>query len=109
MLIGQLTVTMTFLRAGPATPEFAGDLVVTTLVEKACMFLTFEAIKQRPYFLYLALTSPHTPVLPAPAWKGKSEVGPYGDPPYRGSQSRTAPNLAKNGISMYVIQRHVPP
>ena len=33
----------------------------------------------RPFFLYLPLTSPHTPILPSPEWKGKSGLGDYGD------------------------------
>jgi arylsulfatase A-like enzyme len=33
----------------------------------------------RPFFLYVALTSPHTPIVPDPAWQGKSPLGPYGD------------------------------
>jgi arylsulfatase A len=32
-----------------------------------------------PFFLYLPLTSPHTPILPTPEWKGKSDLGDYGD------------------------------
>ena len=33
----------------------------------------------RPFFLYLPLTSPHLPIVPSPAWQGKSDLGPYGD------------------------------
>jgi arylsulfatase A-like enzyme len=33
----------------------------------------------KPFFLYLPLTSPHTPILPTPEWKGKSGLGDYGD------------------------------
>jgi arylsulfatase A-like enzyme len=33
----------------------------------------------RPFFLYVPLTSPHTPILPTPEWKGKSGLGDYGD------------------------------
>lgn len=32
-----------------------------------------------PYFLYLALISPHTPLAVADAWRGKSSLGLYGD------------------------------
>ncbi len=35
--------------------------------------------KDRPFFLYLPLTSPHTPILPSPEWQGKSGLGDYGD------------------------------
>jgi arylsulfatase A-like enzyme len=33
----------------------------------------------RPFFLYLPLTSPHTPIVPSDEWRGKSELGDYGD------------------------------
>jgi arylsulfatase A len=32
-----------------------------------------------PFFLYVPLTSPHTPILPSPEWQGKSPLGPYAD------------------------------
>ena len=32
-----------------------------------------------PFFLYFPLSSPHTPILPAPEWIGKSGIGTYGD------------------------------
>ncbi|MBK8035847.1 MAG: arylsulfatase [Verrucomicrobiaceae bacterium] len=32
-----------------------------------------------PLFLYLPLTSPHTPIVPSAAWKGKSGLGDYAD------------------------------
>jgi len=33
----------------------------------------------QPFFLYVPLTSPHTPILPAPEWQGKSGLGAYAD------------------------------
>ena len=41
--------------------------------------MTSDAKASRPFFLYLPLTSPHTPILPTPEWKGKSGLGDYGD------------------------------
>ncbi len=32
-----------------------------------------------PFFLYLALTSPHTPTLPTPEFAGRTRTNPYGD------------------------------
>jgi arylsulfatase A-like enzyme len=67
------------VRTGPATPDFAAEKVVSTLTNEACAFLRARAGDRQRFFLYLALTSPHTPVAPAPEWKGKCPVGPYGD------------------------------
>lgn len=33
----------------------------------------------KPFFLYLPLTSPHTPIVPSLDWQGKSHLGKYGD------------------------------
>lgn len=38
-----------------------------------------EAKAGRPFFLYVPLTSPHTPILPTDEWRGKSGLGDYGD------------------------------
>jgi arylsulfatase A-like enzyme len=38
-----------------------------------------RAADKKPFFLYLALASPHTPVVPTKEWQGKSSIGPYGD------------------------------
>jgi len=44
---------------------------------------TVEYLKQQnsetPFFVYVPLTSPHTPIVPTAPWKGKSELGEYGD------------------------------
>jgi arylsulfatase A len=78
-LDGELTATRTYLRTGPATPDFAAEKVVSTLTNEACAFLSARAGDRKRFFLYLALTSPHTPVVPSKEWQGKSVVGPYGD------------------------------
>ena len=38
-----------------------------------------EARAGKPFFLYLPLTSPHTPIVPAAEWKGRSPLGNYAD------------------------------
>ncbi|MGB0369962.1 MAG: sulfatase family protein [Opitutales bacterium] len=38
-----------------------------------------KADKDTPFFLYIPLTSPHTPIIPTSEWKGKSGLGDYGD------------------------------
>lgn len=51
-----------------------GQRAVSYVAEHAA-----EARAGRPIFLYLALTSPHTPILPTAEWQGKSGLGAYGD------------------------------
>jgi arylsulfatase A-like enzyme len=38
-----------------------------------------ERDREEPFFLYLPLTSPHTPIVPAKGWQGKSGLGAYAD------------------------------
>jgi len=38
-----------------------------------------DAKKGNPFFLYVPLNSPHTPIVPSKEWQGKSGVGDYGD------------------------------
>ncbi|MEX2303887.1 MAG: sulfatase [Bryobacterales bacterium] len=45
--------------------------------EEAVAFI--ERNRERPFFLYLPHTMPHTPVKPSARFQGKSAHGPYGD------------------------------
>ncbi|HZK81601.1 MAG TPA: sulfatase-like hydrolase/transferase, partial [Humisphaera sp.] len=76
------TVTKKWVRSGPAAPDFEAVDVLPTLTRKAAEFIAghaADAKSGKPFFLYLALTSPHTPLVPTPEWQGKSALGPYGD------------------------------
>ncbi len=79
---GVPTVEKTWIRKGPATKEFEAVDVLPTLARKAIGFINEsapEARKGHPFFLYLPLASPHTPIVPGPSWEGKSQLSPYGD------------------------------
>jgi len=58
------------------------------LAKKAVAFLDHPARKDKPFFLYLPLCPPHTPIVPAPEFAGKSGIngkeGHYGDWVYQG-------------------------
>lgn len=52
------------------------------LGKQAVQYIESHALsskKSTPFFLYLPLTSPHTPIVPSEEWKGKSGLGDYGD------------------------------
>lgn len=67
-----------YWRAGAAAPGFQHEAVLETLTDKAVNFLR-QQNKAKPFFLYFALTAPHTPWLPSSQFQGKSQAGPYGD------------------------------
>lgn len=67
-------------RPGPIAPDFSLQDVLPTITNKAVDIIN-ERAKQpdKPFFLYAALPSPHTPWLPLPKYQGKSRAGRYGD------------------------------
>lgn len=66
-------------REGPTSPDFIHEEVTPHLFQKAINYIDQQAQEPQPFFLYLPLPSPHTPILPTQAWQGKSGLNPYGD------------------------------
>lgn len=69
-------------RKGPTAPQFDAADVLPALARKSREFIercAADARTGKPFFLYLPLASPHTPILPAPDWQGKSAINPYAD------------------------------
>ena len=73
------TVEKTFLRKGPAGEKFEAVDVLPSLTTEAVKFITEQARAQQPFFVYMPLNGPHTPIVPTPEWQGKSGVNAYGD------------------------------
>ena len=72
------TVDKQWGRKGPGAPDFEAMDVLPALVRKAVSYLDAHA-QGGPFFLYLPLTSPHTPIVPSPAWRGRSGINAYAD------------------------------
>lgn len=66
-------------RKGPTGADFVHEKVLPNLTERACKYITDKAKSEQPYFLYLPLPAPHTPILPSEEFQGKSGLGEYGD------------------------------
>ena len=66
-------------RKGPTANDFDHERVTPNLFNKAEGFVIDMNKKGKPFFLYLPLPSPHTPILPTEQWKGKSGLNPYAD------------------------------
>jgi len=65
--------------AGPMIAGWKLEEVLPQLEKQAIDFVENASRGDRPFFLYLPLTSPHYPVVPARGYQGKSKVGEYGD------------------------------
>lgn len=70
-----------FGRAGVKSPGIKPEDALPTLTGKALDYIASAAKAHAgaPFFLYFALTAPHTPVAPSSAFKGRSQAGDYGD------------------------------
>ncbi len=66
-------------RRGPAQTDFEAVDVLPALTRKSVDYIREQAVAKKPFFLYLALTAPHTPIAPSKEWQGKSGLGDYGD------------------------------
>lgn len=51
------------------------------LTEKSVAYITNQSKNKdkKPFFLYVPLGSPHTPIVPSKEWQGKSGMGDYAD------------------------------
>jgi arylsulfatase A len=69
-------------RVGPQVPGFDPANVLPTLTTKALDYIAQHVQSGRakkPFFLYLALPTPHTPLSPTAEWLGKSGLNAYAD------------------------------
>ena len=69
----------TWWREGPTGADFQHDDVTPNFFRKSFAYISEQAKNEDPFFLYLALPSPHTPILPTEEWLDKSGLNPYAD------------------------------
>ncbi|WP_432797153.1 sulfatase family protein [Poriferisphaera sp. WC338] len=68
----------TFGRAGFADPDLVAQDVMPRLTRRTVDYI--ESYKDdKPFFLYMPLTAPHTPIAPNGRFVGKSGLNEYGD------------------------------
>lgn len=68
-----------FWREGPIGNDFKHAEVLPHLTQKAVDYIGEQQKGKKPFFLYFALPSPHTPILPTADYIGKTGTTPYGD------------------------------
>ncbi|MGJ8672735.1 sulfatase family protein [Rubritalea sp.] len=76
--VGEGTHAKAFHRDGPASADFEAVDVLGKLADESVKFIS-EYKSENPFFIYMPLPSPHTPIVPTNKWKGKSGLGDYGD------------------------------
>lgn len=55
------------------------EAVLPKITEKSVEYINQHAGKKNPFFLYFAMTSPHTPIAPSQPFQGKSGISRYAD------------------------------
>lgn len=88
-----------FNRVGPAEKNFEDHKTLETFYTEAETFIANQN-PSNPFFLFLALTAPHTPTSPGLDWRGKSKLGVYGDLVMHADHSveRVIKALKKKGV-----------
>jgi len=67
-------------RPGLMVPGWKTENIMPTFTDKAVDYITQQAKqKHTPFFLYLPLNAPHTPIAPNKAYFKRSKAGKYGD------------------------------
>lgn len=68
------------MRGGPMIPRWDLWAAQPTITARAVEWLEEKASDpETPFFLYLPLLGPHTPIVPNAVSRGSSRAGPYGD------------------------------
>ncbi|MDF3128430.1 arylsulfatase [Kiritimatiellaeota bacterium B1221] len=68
-----------YWRPGPIAPDFDHMDCLPQLTRRAVDYIKNHKKSEKPYFLYFPIGAPHTPILPTPAFQGKSGLNPYAD------------------------------
>ncbi len=64
---------------GPALPGWTLEPILPALGDRACDYIERSAQRAEPFFLYMPLTSPHTPLAVNKPFQGKSGLNLYAD------------------------------
>ena len=64
---------------GPALENWKLEPILPALADRAAAFITSAAKDGTPFFLYLPLTAPHTPLAVNKPWEGRSGLNRYAD------------------------------
>jgi arylsulfatase A-like enzyme len=75
------SATKTWLRSGPAGPKFEAVDVMPSVIDQTIAFIEAQrkADPAKPFFAYVPLNAPHTPIVPTKEFQGSSGISPYAD------------------------------
>lgn len=65
--------------AGASEDNWKYEELLGRTTENSIEYIKEHANGEKPFFLFLSLTAPHTPIAPSDAFLGKTKAGRYGD------------------------------
>ena len=68
-----------YWRKGVTGGDFDHQYCLSNIIDHAVNFIDQKTLPDKPYFLYLALPAPHTPILPSKEFQAKSQLNNYAD------------------------------
>jgi len=71
--------TKAFHRPGPAGPDFEAIDVQPGITDRLVEYIAERSDAGAPFFAYVPLASPHTPIVPTPEFEGSSGINLYAD------------------------------
>ncbi len=67
-------------RKGPTSDDFRHEQALPEITKRTVNYIDENANQDKPFFVYMPLPAPHTPILPTKEFQGKSGLeNPYGD------------------------------
>jgi len=83
-LLGKITTrmkagAMVGVSAGPAVADWDFRAVLSEYATRCSQHIRARASQKRPFFLYVPMPSPHTPIAPHKDFRGKTGVSEYAD------------------------------
>ena len=67
------------MHGGIAGADFDAEKCFPNIIERSIRYINGQKSADKPFFLYLPITAPHTPILPTAEFKGATKIGVYGD------------------------------
>ncbi len=95
------TVEKAFHRPGPAGEKFEAIDVQPGITQHTIEYIASRAKTGQPFFAYVPLAAPHTPILPTEEWQGSSGINAYADfvRQVDGDIGRLLEALAEHGLT----------
>ena len=69
----------TWIDGDKVVENITPDQMLAHIADAAVAYLNQPERKKKPFFMYIPLNSPHSPVVPTKEWQGKSGINVYAD------------------------------